>query len=169
MIGRDDECHGYGKGKEDGHSHDGAAAASVVPSISTVVAAGMQGRPNKPEDTCYSYWIGGTLNLLSESHLLDGDALRRYVLSCQTPYGGFGKAMCAMPDLLHSFDSMAWLSLSKQGGCCDYHQRTDADENRGDDEDRRGGDMVDRALGRLSELDCALGMCTKRLRRHTIG
>ena len=24
---------------------------------------GMQGRPNKNEDTCYSYWIGGTLRI----------------------------------------------------------------------------------------------------------
>ena len=50
--------------------------------------AGMVGRPNKKEDTCYSYWIGGTLHLLSSSHLIDGWALREYVLTCQSPYGG---------------------------------------------------------------------------------
>jgi prenyltransferase beta subunit len=79
-------------------------------------AAGMQGRPNKLEDTCYSYWIGGTLHLLHASHLLDGWALREYVLECQSPYGGFGKVLGAMPDLLHSFYSLAWLSLSNEQG-----------------------------------------------------
>lgn len=43
--------------------------------ITTTAAAGMQGRPNKPEDTCYSYWIGGTIHLLNEARLLDGCAL----------------------------------------------------------------------------------------------
>ena len=40
---------------------------------------GMQGRPNKLEDTCYSYWIGGTLKLLGHQHdLLDQSLLNRY-------------------------------------------------------------------------------------------
>ena len=74
---------------------------------------GMQGRPNKDEDTCYSYWIGGTLRLLGKDDLLDITALREFVLSCQSaPTGGFGKVVGAFPDLLHSFYSMAWLSLS---------------------------------------------------------
>lgn len=73
---------------------------------------GMQGRPNKAEDTCYSYWIGGTLRLLNRQELLDEDKLCRYVMACQTPMGGFGKVVGAFPDVLHSFYSMAWLSLS---------------------------------------------------------
>jgi len=36
------------------------------------------------------------LHILSESHLLDGWALREYVLTCQSPYGGFGKVVGAM-------------------------------------------------------------------------
>jgi geranylgeranyl transferase type-1 subunit beta len=75
---------------------------------------GMQGRPNKAEDTCYSFWIGGTLRLLNHQDLLDEEKLCRYVMTCQTPMGGFGKAMGEFPDVLHSFYSMAWLSLSSQ-------------------------------------------------------
>ena len=127
--------------------------------------AGMVGRPNKKEDTCYSYWIGGTLHLLSSSHLIDGWALREYVLKCQSPYGGFGKVVGAMPDLLHSFYSMAWLTLSSEDGCCDEE---DDDENEGN-----GGNevyesemriQVRESIGKLSKLDCALGMCAKRTR-----
>ena len=73
---------------------------------------GMQGRPNKAEDTCYSYWIGGTLRLLGHEDLLDGKQLRNYILSCQYDLGGFGKVVNAFPDVLHSFYSLAWLSLS---------------------------------------------------------
>ena len=113
--------------------------------------AGMQGRPNKLEDTCYSYWIGGTLHLLGESRLLNGRALREYVLACQSPYGGFGKTVGAMPDVLHSYYSLAWLSLSNEGGCCD-------DESYAPGED----DVTTiESIGRLRELDCALGIARR--------
>ena len=128
--------------------------------------AGMVGRPNKKEDTCYSYWIGGTLHLLSSSHLIDGWALREYVLKCQSPYGGFGKVVGAMPDLLHSFYSMAWLTLSSEDGCCDEDEEN---ENEGNDENNEVYEsemriQVRESIGKLSKLDCALGMCAKRTR-----
>jgi geranylgeranyl transferase type-1 subunit beta len=75
---------------------------------------GMQGRTNKVEDTCYSYWIGGTLCLLGMEHLLDQDKLRNYIMSCQHARGGFGKIIGAYPDVLHSFYSLAWMSISSK-------------------------------------------------------
>ena len=97
---------------------------------------GMQGRPNKVEDTCYSYWIGGTLRLLGEDSfaLLDHTPLRKFVFTCQSPMGGFSKAQNAYPDMLHSFYSMSYLNLS----ACHF------DEN-------------DRVA--LKELNCTLGIC----------
>jgi len=82
---------------------------------------GMQGRPNKVEDTCYSYWIGGTLRLLGCDNLLDQETLTSFVLSCQTDMGGFSKVLGVYPDLLHSFYSMAWLSSSSSQGLNDLH------------------------------------------------
>lgn len=127
-------------------------------------AAGMQGRPNKLEDTCYSYWIGGTLHLLGASHLLDGWALREYVLNCQSPYGGFGKVVGAMPDLLHSFYSLAWLAISEEGRCC--CQTTDVgDAIVEDDATKFDCDVQERvsdSIRQLSRLDCALGVSKKR-------
>src|ERR1700677_4873632 len=32
---------------------------------------GFQGRPNKDADTCYSFWVGATLKLLSSHHLVN--------------------------------------------------------------------------------------------------
>ena len=52
-------------------------------------SAGMQGRPNKDEDTCYSYWIGGTLELLNSTNYINTTRLKNYVLSCQTFHGKF--------------------------------------------------------------------------------
>jgi geranylgeranyl transferase type-1 subunit beta len=101
---------------------------------------GMQGRPAKLEDTCYSYWIGGTLRLLGQDALLDHSHLRSFVLRCQTEVGGFGKAVGVFPDVLHSFYSMAYLSLSQQffpeGDRADIH---------------------------LKKLNCTLGFCQERV------
>lgn len=121
-------------------------------------AAGIQGRPNKLEDTCYSYWIGGTLHLLGVAHLLDGWALREYVLKCQSPYGGFGKVVGTMPDLLHSFYSMAWLAISDEGGCCDSKLEDESFEENA----TKPYEQVADSIRQLSRLDCALGMCAKR-------
>lgn len=124
--------------------------------------AGMQGRPNKLEDTCYSYWIGGTLHLLSESHLLDGWALRDYVLTCQSPYGGFGKVVGAMPDLLHSFYSLAWLALSREQGCCNDTTDEGVSEGCAATYDNEMRQQVNKSINQLSKVECALGMCSKR-------
>ena len=140
----------------------------------------MQGRPNKLQDTCYSYWVGGTLHVLSESHLLDGWALREYVLACQSPYGGFGKVVGVMPDLLHSFYSLSWLAMSKEQDCCEEEVRLGKDEDAGMNMQRDDGVLgaeesanigydsdvrqrVHESINQLSKFECALGICTKRI------
>ena len=97
---------------------------------------GMQGRPNKVEDTCYSYWIGGTLRLLGTDTfaLLDHNALRSFVFTCQSPMGGFRKSLNAFPDMLHSFYSLSYVNLS--GDCFDEPDRVP-----------------------LKEMNCTLGCC----------
>jgi geranylgeranyl transferase type-1 subunit beta len=75
---------------------------------------GLQGRPNKDEDTCYSYWIGGTLRLLGMDGLLQHEKLRDFVFRCQTRMGGFSKVVGVFPDLLHAYYSLAYLSLSQR-------------------------------------------------------
>jgi len=113
---------------------------------------GMQGRPNKAEDTCYSYWIGGTLRLLQQSSdkradaLLDQRALTKYVFECQTQMGGFSKVVGAFPDVLHSFYSLAYLSLS-QDNSMPQKDETNAD-----------GFMNERRI--LQSLKCTLGICS---------
>ncbi|KAL9605133.1 MAG: hypothetical protein Q9219_000067 [cf. Caloplaca sp. 3 TL-2023] len=54
--------------------------------------AGLTGRCNKPADTCYTFWAGGSLALLDSLHLVDLDALRDYLFNkTQHQIGGFGK------------------------------------------------------------------------------
>jgi prenyltransferase beta subunit len=121
---------------------------------------GMQGRPNKAEDTCYSYWIGGSLRLLGQNcdDLLDHHALRQFILvKCQNAkIGGFSKIPKCYPDILHSFYSLAWLSLSNKN----YTTRNKKDDDSGE----IGGGVDDDESHKLPlhELNCTLGIRQER-------
>eukprot|EP00903_Cladosiphon_okamuranus_P011080 g10459.t1 len=78
---------------------------------------GFQGRPNKAEDSCCSFWVGATIALLGGLHLVDKDRARQFHISCQNKTcGGFAKIPGVPADLLHSFYSLAWLSLAGETG-----------------------------------------------------
>lgn len=55
-------------------------------------ASGFHGRANKPDDSCYTFWIGASLALLGSAGLVDADAARNFTLACQDLVsGGFAK------------------------------------------------------------------------------
>ena len=52
----------------------------------------LQGRPNKPVDTCYSFWVGATLELLGMFELVNASCNRYYLVQTQDKLtGGFSK------------------------------------------------------------------------------
>ncbi|XP_066977343.1 geranylgeranyl transferase type-1 subunit beta [Macrobrachium rosenbergii] len=76
---------------------------------------GLQGRPNKRSDTCYTFWIGASLKLLGGIDFLDLEALRQFVLSTQDPItGGLAKYPNTHPDGLHTYLGISGLSLLKK-------------------------------------------------------
>ncbi|CAL4977841.1 unnamed protein product [Urochloa decumbens] len=82
-----------------------------------VTDGGFQGRRNKPSDTCYAFWVGGVLKIIGAYHLIDHCALREFLLTCQSPYGGFTKFPHNwIPDIYHSYYGLAALSLLEEEG-----------------------------------------------------
>jgi len=76
--------------------------------------SGLQGRPNKPPDTCYTFWLGASLKLLNCLEHLELKALRGFVLSTQDPItGGLAKYPDTHPDGLHTYLGVSGLSLLK--------------------------------------------------------
>ena len=126
LMGKIDEVFGEGNWKDD-----------LIHWCLSRQLRGMQGRPNKNEDTCYSYWIGGALRLLNADNMLNKDMLTHFVLNCQTQMGGFSKLQGGLyPDVLHSFYSLAWLSLAAEDNqVCPFE---------------------------LQKFDCALGMARRK-------
>ncbi|XP_031486458.1 geranylgeranyl transferase type-1 subunit beta isoform X1 [Nymphaea colorata] len=80
------------------------------------VDGGFQGRSNKASDSCYAFWVGAVLKLLGAENFLDKDALRGFLFSCQTKYGGFSKFPGDLPDLYHAYFSFSAFSLLEEPG-----------------------------------------------------
>ncbi|KAH9324759.1 hypothetical protein KI387_004937, partial [Taxus chinensis] len=84
---------------------------------------GFQGRSNKASDACYSFWLGGTLKLLGAHNFFDWGALRSFLFTCQSKYGGFSKWPREFPDLYHAYYGVCGFSLLEEPGlaplCCE--------------------------------------------------
>lgn len=77
---------------------------------------GFQGRPNKPSDTCYAFWLCGVLKILGGSKFVDGEALRDSLLTCESQYGGFSKFPGQLPELYHSYYGFSAFGLLEEPG-----------------------------------------------------
>ncbi|KFU87826.1 Geranylgeranyl transferase type-1 subunit beta, partial [Chaetura pelagica] len=83
---------------------------------------GYHGRPNKPVDTCYSFWVGATLKLLNIFQYTNFEKNRNYILSTQDRLvGGFAKWPDSHPDALHAYFGICGLSLIGESGICEVH------------------------------------------------
>ncbi|XP_043226586.1 geranylgeranyl transferase type-1 subunit beta-like [Amphibalanus amphitrite] len=83
---------------------------------------GFNGRPNKQEDSCYTFWIGASLRLLDAYQFVRTDLLREFVYSAQDPItGGLSKWPGHGADPLHTYLGISGLSLAGQEGLKPIH------------------------------------------------
>lgn len=91
----------------------------VVYNVSCRQVGGYQGRTNKDPDSCYSFWVGGCLSIMRRFDTTDIPSTQTFLLQdCQQNQyiGGFSKLPDCYADVLHSFYSIAWLSMAKYSG-----------------------------------------------------
>lgn len=79
---------------------------------------GFQGRINKDDDTCYSFWIGATLDVLGVYHLVNQETNAAFLATTASKFGGYGKGPGDIPDLLHSSLGTCALHIGKD--LCSY-------------------------------------------------
>ncbi|GAA5974739.1 hypothetical protein JCM5350_001272 [Sporobolomyces pararoseus] len=73
---------------------------------------GLNGRPEKLEDVCYSWWAVATLAILGRSHWISGTKLSEFILSAQDPdKGGIADRPEDVADVWHTVFGLAGLSL----------------------------------------------------------
>lgn len=75
--------------------------------------SGFQGRINKDQDSCYSWWIGATLQMLGFFQTVELVHLKGFILSCQDrATGGFAKHPDHRADALHTYFSICGLAFA---------------------------------------------------------
>ncbi|KAI5927490.1 terpenoid cyclases/protein prenyltransferase alpha-alpha toroid [Camillea tinctor] len=80
-------------------------------SISDELITGFNGRLNKAADTCYAWWVSGTLSILGQQGLIDRGPARRFLLEkTQHVIGGFAKHPGGPPDVYHAYMGLAALA-----------------------------------------------------------
>ena len=78
---------------------------------------GLNGRPEKLEDVCYSWWVLSSLAMIDRLHWIDGGKLTQFILRCQDPdKGGIADRPGDMVDVFHTVFGIAGLSLLKYPG-----------------------------------------------------
>lgn len=70
------------------------------------------GRPEKKEDVCYSWWVLSSLSALNRLAWIDRPALAQFILGAQDPAdGGISDRPDCMTDVYHTYFGIAGLSL----------------------------------------------------------
>ena len=78
---------------------------------------GLNGRPEKLEDVCYSWWVIASLEMLKRRDWIDGDKLIEFILSAQdSDIGGFSDRPGDCTDIFHTCFGLAALSLFEYEG-----------------------------------------------------
>uniref|UniRef100_A0A3B3WB59 Geranylgeranyl transferase type-2 subunit beta n=1 Tax=Poecilia mexicana TaxID=48701 RepID=A0A3B3WB59_9TELE len=75
-------------------------------------SGGLNGRPEKLPDVCYSWWVLASLKIIGRIHWIDKAKLQRFILACQDEEtGGFADRPGDMVDPFHTLFGVAGLSL----------------------------------------------------------
>lgn len=77
-----------------------------------VPGGGLNGRPEKQEDVCYSWWVLSSLAMINRTHWIDREALIKFILKSQDSInGGISDSPGHMVDVWHTCFGLAGLSL----------------------------------------------------------
>ena len=75
-------------------------------------SGGLNGRPEKQADVCYSWWILSSLSILGRVSWINRDKLKHFILQCQdADDGGIADRPGNMADIFHTFFGISGLSL----------------------------------------------------------
>ncbi|KAH6691565.1 terpenoid cyclases/protein prenyltransferase alpha-alpha toroid [Plectosphaerella plurivora] len=82
-----------------------------------IAGGGLNGRPEKKEDVCYSWWVLSSLEIIGRTHWIDRDQLIGFILRCQDPEsGGISDRPGDQVDVWHTVFGLSGLSLLKYPG-----------------------------------------------------
>ncbi|KAH0773333.1 hypothetical protein KY290_010470 [Solanum tuberosum] len=82
--------------------------------LQQVKSGGLNGRPEKLPDVCYSWWVLSNLIMIDRVHWIDKEKLAKFILDCQK--GGISDRPDDAVDVFHTYFGVAGLSLLEYSG-----------------------------------------------------
>ncbi|XP_044469508.1 geranylgeranyl transferase type-2 subunit beta 1-like isoform X1 [Mangifera indica] len=80
-------------------------------------SGGLNGRPEKLPDVCYSWWVLSSSIMINRAHWINKEKLVKYILDCQdTENGGISDRPDDAVDVFHTYFGVAGLSLLEYPG-----------------------------------------------------
>lgn len=77
-----------------------------------VPSGGLNGRPEKLPDVCYSWWVLASLTIMGRLHWISAEKLEQFILACQdNETGGFSDRPGNLPDIFHTLFGLGAMSL----------------------------------------------------------
>ena len=74
-------------------------------------SGGLNGRPEKQADVCYSWWILSILAICGRTHWIDRVKLAQFIVQAQEPTGGIADRPGDVADVYHTYFGLAGLCL----------------------------------------------------------
>jgi len=75
-------------------------------------SGGLNGRPEKQADVCYSWWIISSLDMMDKVNWINTSKLVEYILNCQDQEeGGISDRPGNVGDIFHTFFGICGLNL----------------------------------------------------------
>ncbi|KAI0807124.1 rab geranylgeranyltransferase [Fomes fomentarius] len=75
-------------------------------------SGGLNGRPEKLEDVCYSHWVLSSMSILNKISWINAEKISAFILSAQdVEHGGIADRPGDQPDVFHTVFGVAGLSL----------------------------------------------------------
>ncbi|XP_004365312.2 RAB geranylgeranyl transferase b subunit [Capsaspora owczarzaki ATCC 30864] len=89
-------------------------------------SGGLNGRPEKLPDVCYSWWVLSSMCMLDRLQWIDAERLAKFILACQDDVaGGIADRPDDMSDPYHTVFGLAGLSLLARLGAPDAKVQSD--------------------------------------------
>lgn len=77
-----------------------------------LTSGGLNGRPEKLPDVCYSWWVLSSLTIMGRLHWISAEKLKQFILTCQdSETGGFADRTGNLPDIFHTLFGIGALSI----------------------------------------------------------
>lgn len=117
-------------------------------------SGGLNGRPEKLPDLCYSWWCLAAMKMINKMHLIDHKRLLEFILACQdAEQGGFSDRPGNWVDPYHTMFGIASISL-----ICQHFLKEAGDTSKTLAEDVSFKKLLEQLNGLLKPVDPILCM-----------